>query len=198
SRATPCTIWSLCVTCTSKPKCLLWPRFCVASRNTRGTSWGWSWWRSGMTMTDLTPERLAELRRIAEAAPPGPWVWREGRDGKILDLIGYGEEIVTPSHFNASLKVKGGVKEYIQAFDPTTALALLDEIERLQQKVQRANALAVTVEQTLKAWSMGDYLTPFMDDLWNALSYFEGPVASKDGWLEIAIDDEEGGATDGR
>src|SRR5690606_842837 len=31
-------------------------------------------------MTDLTPERLTELRRIAEAATPGP------------------EEIITPSH----------------------------------------------------------------------------------------------------
>ncbi len=25
----------------------------------------------------MTPERLAELRRIAEAATPGPWEWRE-------------------------------------------------------------------------------------------------------------------------
>src|SRR5690606_24564940 len=48
SRTTPCTIWSLCVICTSKPRCLLWPRFCVASRNTRGTSWGWSWWRRSL------------------------------------------------------------------------------------------------------------------------------------------------------
>src|SRR5690606_16249305 len=76
--------------------------------------------RCGVTMTYLTPDRLQELRRIAEAAPQGPWVWREDRRGKILDLFGYGEEIVTPSLFNASLKVKGGFKEYIQAFDPTT------------------------------------------------------------------------------
>ena len=133
-------------------------------------------------MADLTPERMQELRRIAEAATPGPWAFPHQKDP-------YGCYLLPLSENNAS---------YIAAFDPTTVLALLDEIERLQQKVQRANALAVTVEQTLKAWSMGDYLTPFMDDLWNALSYFEGPVASKDGWLEIAIDDEEGGATDGR
>jgi len=63
-----------------------------------------------------------------------------------------------------------------------TALALLDEINRLQQKVQRANALAVAAEQVLKAWSMGDYLTPFMDDLRNALLDFE--------------DSEEGGSSD--
>jgi len=73
---------------------------------------------------------------------------------------------------------------------------MVDEIKRLQQKVQRANALAVAAEQVLKAWSMGDYLTPFMDDLRNALLDFEGLVASEGGWLEIAIDDEEGGASD--
>src|SRR5690606_28353850 len=71
SRTTPCTIWSLCVICTSKPRCLLWPRFCVASRNTRGTSWGWSWWRSGMTMTD----RLQELRRNDEVTPHDGGCW---------------------------------------------------------------------------------------------------------------------------
>src|SRR5690606_35708490 len=112
----------------------------------------------------LTPDRLQELRRIAEAAVPGKW---SGQDFQL-------------------------------AITPRTALALLDEIERLQQKVQRANALAVTVEQSLKAWTMGDSLTPFIDDVRNALLDFEGFVASEGGWLEIAIDDEEGGATDGR
>src|SRR5690606_39853095 len=74
SRTTPCTLLSLCVIRTSKPKCLLWPRFCVASRNTRGTSWGWSWWKSGilrgrrMTMGGMTRDRLEELYRIAARA----------------------------------------------------------------------------------------------------------------------------------
>src|SRR5690606_18463539 len=76
--------------------------------------------------------------------------------------------------------------EYFVAMNRNTVLALLDEIERLQQKLQRANALAVAVEQVLKAWSMGDYLTPFMYDLGNEL----------DGWLEVATDGEEDGASD--
>jgi len=38
-------------------------------------------------MTDLTPERLAELRRIAETATPGPLAWRMSKDGRILDLL---------------------------------------------------------------------------------------------------------------
>jgi len=60
----------------------------------------------------------------------------------------------------------GVVRELIEA------ATRLDEIKRLQQKVQRANALAVAVEQALKAWNMGDYLTPFMDDLRDALLDF--------------------------
>jgi len=89
-------------------------------------------------MTDLTPERLQELRRIAEAATPGPWAWRMSKDGRILDLIaletGYNEEIITPSHINAWLQVKGGLKDFIPAFEPATVLALLDRIEALERQ----------------------------------------------------------------
>src|SRR5690606_12036970 len=51
-------------------------------------------------MADLTPERLQELRRIAEAAVPGKW---SGQDFQL-------------------------------AMTPRTALALLDEIERLRRE----------------------------------------------------------------
>ena len=89
-------------------------------------------------MSGLTVERLAELRRIAEAATPGPWAWRMNKDGRILDLItletGYNEEIITPSHISAWLQVKSGLKDFIPAFAPATALALLDEIERLRRE----------------------------------------------------------------
>src|SRR5690606_32919228 len=84
------------------------------------------------------PDRLAELRRIAEAATPGPWEWRMSKDGRILDLItletGYNEEIITPSHVSAWLQVNRGLKDYIPTFDPQTVLALLDEIERLRRE----------------------------------------------------------------
>src|SRR5690606_2255559 len=90
-------------------------------------------------MAEMTPDRLAELRRIAEAAKPGPWEWRMSKDGRILDLItletGYNEEIITRSHISAWLQVNGGLKDFIPAFDPATALALLDRIEALEHKV---------------------------------------------------------------
>src|SRR5690606_14524732 len=138
SRTTPCTIWSLRVTCTSKPKCLLWPRFCVASRNTRGTSWGWSWWRSGMTMTDLTPERLAELRRIASAATPGPWQWAGSRDKGDPHAYVYAGDYASEGEPDLWCEIVSECPEadaqHIATFDPTTALALLDRIEALEQE----------------------------------------------------------------
>ena len=136
-------------------------------------------------MTDMTPERLQELRRIAEAATPGPWEW-----DKYLNLFSATGKVVLTEPFSPDnpdvVEARTEDLDYIETFNPETALALLDEIKRLQQKVQRANALAVAVEQVLKAWSMGDYLTPFMYDLGNEL----------DGWLEVATDGEEDGASD--
>lgn len=89
-------------------------------------------------MSGLTVERLQELRRIAESATPGPWAWRMNKDGRILDLItletGHNEEILAPSHINAWLQFKDGVKDFIPTFDPPTVLALLDEIEHLRRE----------------------------------------------------------------
>ena len=60
------------------------------------------------------------------------------KDGRIRDLItletGYNKEIITPSHISAWLQVKDGLKDFIPAFAPATALALLDEIERLRRE----------------------------------------------------------------
>lgn len=155
-------------------------------------------------MADLTPDRLAELRRIAEAAVPGKW---SGQDFQLA---------ITPRTALALLdeieRLRREVREWMcyrcntvypgppqpgiwcvqcpQCGGDTAPRGVIErrrlerEVERLQQKAQRANALAVTVEQTLKAWNMGDYLTPFMDDLRDALLDFE--------------EYEEGGATDGR
>src|SRR5690606_22052455 len=63
------------------------------------------------------------------------------KDGRILDLItletGYNEEIITPSHINAWLQVKGGLKDFIPAFDPTTALELLDALAAARAEAER-------------------------------------------------------------
>src|SRR5690606_7317734 len=70
----------------------------------------------GVKMADLTPDRLLELRLIAEAATPGPWAFPHQKDP-------YGCYLLPLTENNAS---------YIAAFDPTTVLALLDRIEELE------------------------------------------------------------------
>ena len=40
-------------------------------------------------MPDLTPEKLAELRRLAEAATPGPWFWWGNTDNHSVALCGH-------------------------------------------------------------------------------------------------------------
>ncbi len=109
-------------------------------------------------MSDLTPERLAELRRIAEAATPGPWE---------LDIREYGFRIrmgsavpytgvYKPQHL---IEWDPGVyyapdypetdaenRQYLEAeanarhiaeFHPPTVLALLDRIEALEYMLLR-------------------------------------------------------------
>jgi len=87
-------------------------------------------------MADLTPERLQELRRIAEAATPGPW-WVDGWEARTKDGDRFIASIA-PAFQGASPDVScwevDANIQHIAAFDPTTALALLDEIERLRRE----------------------------------------------------------------
>lgn len=87
-------------------------------------------------MTDLTPKRLQELRRIAEAATPGPW-WVDGWEARTKDGDRFIASIA-PAFQGASpdascWEVDANI-QHIAAFDPTTTLALLDEIERLRRE----------------------------------------------------------------
>jgi len=71
-------------------------------------------------MADLTKQRRAELRRLAEEATPGPWIQRHE---KHYDVI----------WDNDGFRVCGNVKRadasYIAAADPQTVLALLDALD---------------------------------------------------------------------
>src|SRR5690606_40603079 len=84
-------------------------------------------------MADLTPDRLQELRRIAEAATRGPWAW-----DKYLHLFSAtGKPVLTKPFSPDNPDVVEAMPEdldYIERFNPETALALLDEIERLRRK----------------------------------------------------------------
>lgn len=95
----------------------------------------------GMTMSGMTSERLEELRRIAEAATPGPWTspW-EQKDGLDPEEYGFygasGDKIVGLLWCDGwHLECSEENARHIATFDPPTVLALLDEIERLRQTV---------------------------------------------------------------
>src|SRR5690606_27053070 len=82
----------------------------------------------------MTPERLAEVRRIAEEATPGPWgvnPWRAVVDemGTLTPICG----MLWPTELRTEEQTRANA-QHIAAFDPTTCLALLDEIERLRRE----------------------------------------------------------------
>src|SRR5690606_21091532 len=104
-----------------------------------------------MGKVQFTPERLAELRRIAEAATPGPWEVTEFAGGEERSPGELG--VFAPNHPHSYQKSDGtwyavvicrGMdgptreenSEYIATFDPPTVLAMLDEIERLRRVVE--------------------------------------------------------------
>src|SRR5690606_22319081 len=99
-------------------------------------------------MADLTPDRLQELRRIAEAATPGPWrVNKYGPTRRIMS-IGAGKYGTDPVIANVETFWSKREQEkygdhganavHIATFDPPTVLALLDEIERLRREREAA------------------------------------------------------------
>src|SRR5690606_38182934 len=83
-------------------------------------------------MTDLTPERLAELRRIAEAATPGPWAVNPFK--ALVDEMATLTPVCAmlwPTELRTEEQTLSNAL-HIAAFDPTTVLALLDRIEALE------------------------------------------------------------------
>lgn len=91
----------------------------------------------------MTKEQLAELRMIAEAATEGPWVAAGPSFGG--DKPAYLHDVVVdnpdsdfdgfsilPMHDQESNEDM----EYIAAFNPVTAVALLDRIAELEKEVE--------------------------------------------------------------
>ena len=95
---------------------------------------------------ELTPEGLAELRRLAEAATPGPWVSGDPRFG-----LGNAQCIVSISDRAMGRDIQGPTLrpaqfdvEYIAAANPAVVLALLDAADE-------RDALAAKVE-AVREW----------------------------------------------
>ena len=91
-------------------------------------------------MTSPTPRDWEELKKLAEAATPGPWDHETKK---------YSEAIYTPHRFGPSISISWGAGSrnspiwgtperakadaaFIAAFNPATVLELIAEVERLE------------------------------------------------------------------
>lgn len=103
-------------------------------------------------VSEMTPDRLAELRQIAEAATPGPWEawqnpeyagwWVQRRDRDAGESVPRWRVRVLGHNPKANA-------EHIASFDPPTVLAMLDEIERLRQTVGALHLDRCILEDTI-------------------------------------------------
>src|SRR5690606_23083612 len=85
-----------------------------------------------MTMSGMTSERLEELRRIAEAATPGPLTMHlcdDARYAASVDAPHLGPDAPELAVFLIERDAR-----FFAEFDRDTVLALLDEIERLRRE----------------------------------------------------------------
>lgn len=80
----------------------------------------------------MTPEQLAALKEVAEK--PDIKSWRQGgkywNDKTVADS--HGDTFIADCGSNAR---SSDVAGFIAAFNPTTCLALLEEVERLTKKI---------------------------------------------------------------
>src|SRR5690606_42013867 len=94
-------------------------------------------------MTDLTPDRLYELRRIAEAATPGPW-WVDGWEARTKDGDRFIASIAPAfkgARPDASCWELDANIRHTAAFDLTTALALLDALTDARAESERSRII---------------------------------------------------------
>lgn len=125
----------------------------------------------GMGVGELKLERLSELRRIAEAATPGPW-WVDGWEARTKDGDRFIASIA-PAFQGASpdascWEVDANI-QHIAAFDPPTVLALLDEIERLRRERETLLSLLRQVDVVMDGAAMmgvGSIMAPRYRDDW--------------------------------
>lgn len=98
-------------------------------------------------MSELSAEKLAELREIAGKATPGPWCWYT--DGNLMDgATGFAVHSKSDTE-DSRVGFDLAVMEYdqmgqldashIAAFDPPTVLAMLDRIEELEGQLDAAD-----------------------------------------------------------
>jgi hypothetical protein len=82
------------------------------------------------------PLDLDLLEAVAKAATPGPWTWRK------YSVAGPDEQCIIDDPSSDQGIRQSEDKEYICAFSPTTALALMARVRKLLDEVERLDHLA--------------------------------------------------------
>lgn len=97
----------------------------------------------------LTPESLAELRRLAEAATPGPWFWWGNTDSHSVALCGRQPGL--------------GVREVISTLsvDRSTTGHEADQLRR--NLAEYAGMSLGDIEEAVEAWATDEYDQPRTD-----------------------------------
>jgi len=97
----------------------------------------------------LTAEQLAQLRKIANNATPGPWVETCGE----VTTADYEVEGVTFLDHICNCEIIGTESpnaEFIAAFHPAMALALLDELEQKDKRIAEREAISSAAEKLVR------------------------------------------------
>lgn len=148
-------------------------------------------------MTDINEAAkvdLAELRKLAEAATPGPW--RGDRyDGTVkYDLLGANDEPVISGDNGNSDHGPYGIRnesdeKFLMAANPAVVLALLDTIASQRQVIAGQDELATALEGALSV--IQDYLEyehngdPWTEDA-RAMGEMDIDDYQRDGRLDAA------------
>lgn len=114
---------------------------------------------------------LDELRKVAEAATPGPWT----RDGVgVLGAredwdLGKGPARIMAAQMPWRRERMEANAEHVATFDPPTVLALLSRLEQAEQAVQRVRDACESDSYDMhKDYGNGELVVP-VDSITNAL-----------------------------
>lgn len=132
----------------------------------------------------MTPDTLARLKALAEAATPGPWSHYHAKAPKRTTeqdtnaIMKNGRQIVAWSGFDGAdntEKERKANAAFIAALNPETVLALLAELTRLTEREQQRVQLPTANEQNwaghpAPADSDSQVIARVRDALWVALS----------------------------
>ena len=103
-------------------------------------------------MNELTDERLAELRTIAEGAESQE-PWRTDDDEGRMVFAASGFQVYYALFGSNNGDAEPGDAAHIAAFDPPTVLALLDRLEAAEAKVARVEELCEWADDRGSVWS---------------------------------------------